>query len=140
MEGKCRTENIIYKCIASTSGQPDKVYLGTAEGDFQKKYFNHISSFKNETETNKTTLSKCIWEQKQTHNITPTLKWYIAISVPSYSNITKSCMLCLHEKFEILTYSNQDELLNKRSELVSKCRHIYKYLLSNYKSNDWHFV
>ena len=36
MEGECRTENIIYKCIASTSGHPDKVYLGTAEGDFKK--------------------------------------------------------------------------------------------------------
>ena len=33
---KCRTENIIYICIASTSGHPDKVYLGTAEGDFKK--------------------------------------------------------------------------------------------------------
>ena len=133
---KCRTENIIYICIASTSGHPDKVYLGTAEEDFQKKYFNHISSFKNETETNKTTLAKCIWEQKQRHNIIPTLKWYIAISVPSYSNITKSCMLCLHEKFEILTYLSQDELLSKRSELVSKGCHIYKYLLSSYKAND----
>ena len=34
LEGKCRTENIIYKCIVSTSGHPDKVYLGTTEGDF----------------------------------------------------------------------------------------------------------
>ena len=138
LEGKCRTENIIYKCIASTSGHPDKVYLGTAEGDFKKRYYNHISSFKNETQMNKTTLAKYGWEQKQRHTITPTLKWYIVKSVPSYSNITKSCMLCLHEKFEILTYPNQDELLNKRSELVSKCRHInkYKYLLSNYKAND----
>ena len=53
-----------------------------------------------------------------------------------YSNIAKSCMLCLHEKFEILMYPKQDELLNKRSELVFKCRHINKYLLSNYKAND----
>ena len=53
LEGKCRTENIIYKCIASTSGHPDKVYLGTAEGDFKKRYYNHISSFKNETQMNK---------------------------------------------------------------------------------------
>ena len=42
LEGKCRTENIIYKCIASTSGHPDKVYLGTAEGDFKKRYYNHM--------------------------------------------------------------------------------------------------
>ena len=133
---KCRTENITYKCIVSTSGHPDKVYLGTAEGDFKKRYYNHISSFKNETQMNKTTLEKYVWKQKQRHNVKPTLKWYIVKSVPSYSNITKSCMLCLHEKFEILTYPNQDELLNKRSELVSKCRHINKYLLSNYKAND----
>ena len=72
-----------------------------------------------------TTLAKYIWEQKQRHNITPTLKWYIANSVSSYSNITKSCMLCLHEKFEILTYPNQDELLNKRSELVVIFINIY---------------
>ena len=85
---------------------------------------------------NKTTSAKYVWEQKQRNNITPTLKWYILKSVPSYSNITKNCMLCLHEKFEILTYSNQDELLNKRSELVSKCCHINKYLLSNSKAND----
>ena len=32
--GKCRTENIIYICILSTSGHCDKVYLRTAEGDF----------------------------------------------------------------------------------------------------------
>ena len=85
---------------------------------------------------NKTTLAKCVWEQKQGHNITSTLKWYITKSMPSYSIITKSCMLCLHEKFEILTNPNQDEMLSKRSELVSKCRHINKYLLSNYKAND----
>ena len=75
LEGKSRTENIIYKCIVSTSGHPNKIYLGTAEGGFKKRYYNHISSFKNETQINKTTLAKYIWEQKQGHNITPTLKW-----------------------------------------------------------------
>ena len=64
LEGKCRTENIIYKCIASTSCQPDKVYLGTAERDFRKTYYNHISVFKNETQMNKTALAKYVWEQK----------------------------------------------------------------------------
>ena len=40
----------------------------------------------------------------------------------------------------MLTYPNQDEPLNKRSEPVSKCHHVNKYLLSNYKANDWHSV
>ena len=89
---RCRTENIIYKCIVSTSGHPDKVYLGTVEGDLEKRYYNHINSFKNEIRINKTTLARYVWEQKRRHNITPTLKWLIVKSVPSYPNITKSCM------------------------------------------------
>ena len=72
----------------------------------------------------------------KSRDITPTLKWYIVKSVPFYSDITKSCMLWLHEKFEILTNANQDELLNKRSELVSECCGNNKYLLSNYEHND----
>ena len=67
----------------------------------------------------------------------PTLKWSIVKRVPSYSNITKRCRLCLQEKFEIIKYPRPDELLNKRSELISKCRHANKYLLCNYKSKDW---
>ena len=39
-------------------------------------------------------------------------------------------------KYEILNYPDQEELLNKSSELVSKCQHVNKFLLSNYKSND----
>ena len=85
---------------------------------------------------NKTTLGKYVWEQKQQHNIAPTLKLYIVRSVPSYCNIMKNRMLSLHEKFETLTNPNQDQLLNKRSELVCKCGHINKYLLSSYKAND----
>ena len=84
----------------------------------------------------KPTFTEYVLEKKQRHNITPTLKWYTIKSVPSYSNITKSCMLCIDKKFEILTYPNLHELLNKRSELVSICCHINKYLLSNYEAND----
>ena len=57
---------------------------------------------------------------KDKYDITPNLKWYIIKSVPGY-NISTRCMLWLHEKYEILNYPDQEELLNKRSELVSKC-------------------
>ena len=40
------------------------------------------------------------------------------------------------EKYKILHYLDQKELLNKRSELASKCRHVNKFVLPNYKSND----
>ena len=136
LEGKCRVNDVIYKCIVSATGFPNKVYLGTAEGEFKKRFYNHNSSFKNELKMNDTTLAKHVWDLKLKHNVTPTLKWYILKSVAPYSNITKKCRLCLQEKFEILSYPNPDELLNKRSELVSKCHHMNKFLLANYKVND----
>ena len=40
----------------------------------------------------------------------------------------------LHEELEIINYSRPDELLNKRSELISKCRHANKFLMRNYKT------
>ena len=129
--------NAELKCIASTSGPPDKLYSGTAEGDFTKPYqFLQKLRYKWRNPPSQS----MFWKKKQRHNITPTLKWYTIKSVPSYSNITKSCMLCIDKKFEIPTYPNLDELLNKRSELVSICCHINKYLLSNYEANDWHSV
>ena len=71
-------------------------------------------------------------EQNETQN----LNWEIVRSVPAYSNITKRCMLSLYEKLLIATYPNLEELLNKRSELVSKCRHENKFLMKNFKSGD----
>ena len=41
LDGLCQTNDVIYKCVVSTKNMPEKVYLGTAEGDFQKRYYNH---------------------------------------------------------------------------------------------------
>ena len=45
---QCLAQDIVYKCIASARINPDETYLGTAEGDFKKKYNNHTKSFKYE--------------------------------------------------------------------------------------------
>ena len=74
---------------------------------------------------------KIAWDMKDKYNEMPSLKLSVVKSIPGYSNISNRCLLCLHEKYKIITYSNQEELLNKRSELISKCRLSNKYLLSN---------
>ena len=48
LDGKCRAENIVYKCVASVDHYPNKVYLGTAESDFKQSFYNHHMSFNNE--------------------------------------------------------------------------------------------
>ena len=100
--GQCLAHDIVYKCIASTSMNPDKTYLGTVEHDFKKRYNNHTNSFRNKRYSKDTTLSKYIWEIKKEYNEMPTLKWSIVKSVLLYSNISKKCLLCLHKKLEIV--------------------------------------
>ena len=39
------------------------------------------------------------------------------------------CNLCLEEKIYILIYKWPDKLLNKRSELIARCRHKTKFKL-----------
>ena len=50
-------------------------------------------------------------------------------------NSPRVCLLCLHEKLYTATYHDQEELLNKRSELLSKYCHEKKFLLANHKAN-----
>ena len=129
LNSQCQTQDIICKCIVSTSVNPDKVYLGTAEGDFKKSYHNQTKSFRNKQYTKDASLSEFSWEIKGKHQQNPTLKWSIVKRASAYSNITKKCFLCLNEKLEIINYPHPEEFLNKRSELVSMCRHANKYLL-----------
>ena len=43
------------------------------------------------------------------------------------------CKLCLTKKVWIINFINDENVLNKKSELISKCRHLYKHLLRNVK-------
>ena len=120
LSGKCQVTDIIHKCTVLSPGNPNKVYLRTAEGDFRKQFYNHRKLFNNEGSTNNTTFSKYIWELKETSNSSPTLVWSIAKKVPPYSNISKKFLLHLHEKLEMINYPRPEELLNQRCELISK--------------------
>ena len=44
-------------------------------------------------------------------------------------------LLCLKGKCFIINYPHKDILLNKRSELMSKCRHEYKNMLANIENS-----
>ena len=72
-------------------------------------------------------------EEAQDNAITKMVHYQICTGLFKYF---QECQLCLQEKFEILNYPNPNELLNKRSELISKCPHVNKLLLSTYKSDD----
>ena len=81
-----------------------------------------------------TELSKYIWNLKN-QGITPLVKWRFVKKVNSKVS-PNYCKLCLTEKFFTIKSLDHCNLLNKRSELLSKCRHQNKLLLCNVKRND----
>ena len=54
---------------------------------------------------------------------------------PAYSNQSKRCHLCLTENLYLIR-AKKASLLNKRSELISKCRHENKFYLANFTSRQ----
>ena len=47
----------IYMYIYIATGHLQKVYLGTAEGNFKRRYYHHKKSFRNRKYANETSLS-----------------------------------------------------------------------------------
>ena len=72
-----------------------------------------------------TCLSKYIWELKD-KGTDHEIKWSIIKRAKPYSGKPSRCNLCLAEKLCLLT-ADKSVLLNKRSELVTKCRHENKF-------------
>ncbi len=104
-------------------------YVGLTDPEFKLRYANHKQSFNIPKLRNATELSKYIWslkEKNKNYNIT----WRILGKTTSYSNKTKQCNLCILEKYYIICHQDK-ATLNKKSELVSHCRHANKFLLKN---------
>ena len=64
------------------------------------------------------------------------ITWKIIRICRSYSPNSKHCLLCVNDKYEIATYK-EDNLLNKRTEVINTCRHRSKYKLANCDTIDW---
>ena len=128
-KGKCDIQNYSNNLWLSK-----KIFLGLTEGEFKKQRY-YVKSFKNEFYANSTTLSSYEREMKNKKNEAPALTWEVLRKAKAYSNIRKRCSLCLLGKLAIITYPYPDEILNRWSELVTKCRHGNKFLLKNFSSN-----
>ena len=93
-------------------------------------------------ESNGTTLSKKI-QDLQNSNKDFKVKWSIVDCAYTYTAGAKSCDLCTAEKMHIALGRKGFKqlpdgciLLNKRRELMSKCRHRAKFKLKNVMEED----
>ena len=134
LPGYCTIENVVYSAEVSTGPESEsKVYIGASEPSFKLRHSNHNTSFKHSSHHKDTCLSAHVWDCKESGKKNIQFKWSVVKQTHGYNRVSKTCDLCLNEKLEILNFKDRDRLLNKRSELISKCRHFNKYLFSNIK-------
>ena len=130
LDKKCLTSSLVYKAtISSKSGNMD--YYGLSANTFKERYLGHTQSFRNlykqDSEAKKTTLSSYI-EKLEGKNEKYSIKWAIQKRAFSYKPGCNFCSLCLTEKTEILL-ADPKRTLNKRNELLEKCRHRARFKL-----------
>ena len=131
LENNCLDKNMIYSAEISSNlpNYESKVYKGICSTTFKARLGNHKKSFNNERYEADSTLSKEVWRIKRNGG-NFTIKWKKEASHRSYQPEGKSCLLCKNEKLVIALHDDKD-LLNKRSEIISRCRHRCKYKLKN---------
>ena len=125
LDGRCLEPNVVYKATVSAPGKSNKIYYGLTGTDFKQRYRNHTQSFTKEARQKDTELSKYIWQLKE-EGLEGNIKWDIARRAAPYKCGTRKCDLCITEKLEI-ALANPENLLNRRSEIVSTCRHRTKH-------------
>ena len=134
--GKCRTSEIVYQATVTSENNTTETYIGLTENEFKLRFGNHQQSFRHDRYRTQTELSKHIWGLKD-RGTNFEISWKILRHAKSYSNVAKRCSLCTMEKFFIICRSSMASL-NKRTELISTCRHAAKHKLKNLQSSSAH--
>ena len=133
VEGNCLDKELIHQSNLKENNTSDGVnYKGFTENTFKDRFYKHRNSFKYESKANSTELSKHFWEMKRKGIEKPIMHWSVIDHAKPYKNGSKRCNLYLTEKYHIVT--SPVNLINKRYQLVSKCRHENKFYLVNYKA------
>ena len=122
LDGKCLSSNIVYSTeILIGKNQHGGKFFGICKTEFQTKLGSHKNYFKNRQKEKGAELSKNIWNLKDKKITTYSIKWSIVKQTSGYKSVTNSCNLCLSEKLAICIFRDKDCLINKRTDLVSKC-------------------
>ena len=129
-------QNIVYEATITCNEQNygKNIYIDIAETTFKKRYSNHKRSFNLPAYKNDTELSKEFWKIKRRNSV-PQIKWRILRKCSRFNRSSLRYNLCLNKKLEIALFKGNN-ILNRRTELISKCRHINKHTLLRHDTKD----
>ena len=126
LDGICQIKNVVYQATVESENE-EQNYVGLTSTTFKSRHANHKTSFKYESHRKNTSLSKYIWDLKDSgknYNI----KWKILGRAGTFSPISEVCNLCTLEKWHILFTPNLAKL-NQKEELNNYCLHKKSILL-----------
>ena len=128
MEGsRCLDKGTVYQAEVTALGKPKEKYVGIASTTWKERYRNHTFTFAHKEKRKNTKLSGYIWQLKE-ESLDYTIKWRILARCQPFKASTKSCRLCLREKY-ILMHHPELASLNARDEFFSGCLHKHSLLL-----------
>ena len=130
LDGQCLQKNIVYRADVECNNVV-KTYYGLTEQTFKARWNNHQLSLRNADHPQKTALSSYIWKCKN-FNLDPKITWSVQAKAFPMSSGGVTCDLCLTEKLTILM-ADTNSTLNKRDEIMVKCRHKRKFVLGTVK-------
>ena len=136
LNGECLFENTLYAGTISSNlpNYREKEYAGMSAPPWKLRFGNHKLSFNNKKYT-KCEIAKEVWSIKDQGDDFSVV-WRIIGHAPSYNPFAKKCNLCVAEKLYIAENIENDlvNIINKRDELIAKCRHRNKYALAHLNS------
>ena len=140
LPGQCHTDqcglvqSLVYRAkITRLDSGGVEYYTGLTGGLFKIRWHAHnrdIRTYDPNDGSHGKRMSKYVGKLKA-DNIPYDISWSIVTRASTYSPITKSCRLCLLEKYFIM-YEPTGATLNVKSEFFSSCLHKRKLLLKNW--------
>ena len=130
MNGLCNLNHVVYQGIIylKENIKDKKTYIRISSTKWKIRYTNYKFSFFHEHLKHQTALSKHFWSLKN-KGLTPEIQWSILKKSNTPKCFDSRCNLCLEEKIQIMIYPDPEKLLNKKCELIARCRHRNKFKL-----------
>ena len=119
VEGSCLTEGVVYQAsVQRTDDHSLETYTGLTARRFKDRYYEHTADMR-DPRRDGTGLSHHVQRLTES-NIPYKISWKIISRCTSFNPSTKTCKLCLLEKFLIM-FRPEGAKLNDRSEIFAAC-------------------
>ena len=125
---RCKDDNVVYQAGVSAVGKRKEGYVGMCAPSWKSRYANHKTDFKHTGKRKHTRLAGYVWSLKD-EGLDYNIKWQFLSRSSTFKPSSKTCRLCISEKFHIMHSKDSLASLNKRTEFFSSCMHREKLLL-----------